>query len=490
MSRLTLLLVVAAVACAQTPTIMAVVNGASYAQGSIAPGEFVTIYGNNLAAGMTLCVKPGDTSLPTSCGGVSVLINSAAAPLLLVSASQINVQVPFDITGSKATLQVTRQGGAQSAMVNLVVAPTAPGLFTQSNNGQGVGSFLNTSGALATASNPAQQGDALTIFGTGFGVTDPPVASGLLVLPNPVPTVKAAFSATVGGQNAQVFFAGLAPNQVGIVQVNLRVPQGLPSGNLPVVMTVGGVAANTVLLPVGTPQPAITQIYNTASGGAAIESGSWVSISGVNLSGTTRIWQTSDFNGNILPAKLDGVSVTINGKSAAVYYISPAQLNVQAPQDTATGPVQVTVTNQYGSTSGQTLLANYAPGFFQFAGNKYPAAVHPDGAYVAPVGYFGAASRPAQPGETILIFGTGFGPTNPATPAGQVVSGAPPLADLTQLKVTIGGVVATVAYAGITYVGEYQLNVVVPALPDGDRTIVASIGGASTQSGLSITIKN
>jgi len=131
------------------------------------------------------------------------------------------------------------------------------------------------------------------------------------------------------------------------------------------------------------------------------------------------------------------------------------------------------------------------PGFFAIQG-KYPAAVHIDGSYVAPVGYFGssAASRPAAPGEVILLFGTGFGPTTPTVAAGQIFGGAAPLADGTQLHMTIGGAPATVQFAGMVAAGEYQFNVVVPSVSDGDQAIVATIAGFATQAGLSISVKN
>ena len=235
----------------------------------------------------------------------------------------------------------------------------------------------------------------------------------------------------------------------------------------------------------------ITGVSNGASFAPGIESGSWVSIFGTNLSATSRAWQTGDFSGNTLPTKLDGVSVTINGKSAAVWYISPGQLNVQAPGDSATGPVPVVVTNTYGTATGTATLAPYAPGFFAIQG-KYPAAVHTDSVLVAPVGYFGnsVASRPAASGEVILLFGTGFGPTTPPVPAGQIFSGGAPLADLTQLHMTIGGAPVTVQFAGMVAAGEYQFNVVVPKVGDGDQAIVTTIAGFATQSGLSISVKN
>jgi uncharacterized protein (TIGR03437 family) len=236
--------------------------------------------------------------------------------------------------------------------------------------------------------------------------------------------------------------------------------------------------------------PAITGISNNASGAAAIEAGSWVSIYGSGLSTTTRSWQASDFSGNNLPTTLDNVSVTIDGKKAAISYISPGQLNVQAPTDAATGPVQVQVTNASGSATGTATLQSYSPAFFTFQG-KYAAAVHnTDGVLVAPAGYFGtgAPSRPAQPGEILQIYATGLGLTTPAAPSGQLVSSPEPLSDLTQLHVTIGGVAATVQWAGIVAAGEYQVNVFAPSLVTGDQAIVATIGGATSQTGISIPI--
>ncbi len=238
--------------------------------------------------------------------------------------------------------------------------------------------------------------------------------------------------------------------------------------------------------------PTITGVSNSASGAPAIESGSWVSIYGTGLAATTRPWQASDFSGNNLPTTLDGVSVLIDGKKAAISYVSPGQLNVQAPTDTATGAVPVQVTNSFGTATGTATLQNYSPAFFTFQ-TRYAAAVHnSDGVYVAPAGSFGSAatSRPAQPGETLQIYATGFGPTTPAVPAGQLVGSAAPLSNLTQLKVTIGGVAATVQFAGIVAAGEYQINVMVPQVPNGDQPILATIAGASSQTGVAIPILN
>ena len=238
--------------------------------------------------------------------------------------------------------------------------------------------------------------------------------------------------------------------------------------------------------------PVITGVTNSASGAAGIEAGSWVSIYGTGLATTTRSWQASDFTGTALPTIIDHVTVLIDGKNAAIAYVSPGQLNVQAPADTATGTVPVVVTNLNGTAAGSAKLQNYAPGLFTFQG-KYAAALHnSDGVPVAPAGYLGpsATSRPAQPGESIQIYATGLGPTTPAVPPGQLVAAPAAIANLTQLKVTVGGVPATIQYAGIVAPGEYQINLIVPPQSDGDQAIVVSIGGASSASTVDLPIEN
>ena len=233
----------------------------------------------------------------------------------------------------------------------------------------------------------------------------------------------------------------------------------------------------------------ITRVLNGASGRPEIASGSWVSLYGAALSATTRVWQASDSQGGNLPGSLDGVSVTINGKPAAIGYVSPGQLNVLAPTDTATGPVVVQVQNAAGSAAAMATLRSYAPGFFM--NGNYVSAVHADGTPVAPVGFFGRAarSRPAQPGETIALYATGFGPTAPAVPAGQIVSAPAPLATPNQLEVRVGPSVARVSYAALIAAGVYQIQIVVPPLPDGDAPVMAQIGGAGTQASVWLAIQ-
>jgi virginiamycin B lyase len=236
--------------------------------------------------------------------------------------------------------------------------------------------------------------------------------------------------------------------------------------------------------------PLVSGIVNGASFLPDIAAGAWITIQGTNLSATTRTWSSSDFvNGN-LPTNLDGVSATVNGVAAYVYYISSTQLNVLAPDDTATGQVQVQVTNFNGTSN--SFAANesaVSPAFFLFT-SKYPAAVHTSGVLVGTAGLIaGANFAPAKPGENILVFGTGFGPTNPPLQAGKLVTTAESLANTA--TVTIGGQSAKVLFAGLSASGLDQLNVTIPAgLPDGDAGLVASVGGVSTQANLFVTIQH
>jgi uncharacterized protein (TIGR03437 family) len=233
-------------------------------------------------------------------------------------------------------------------------------------------------------------------------------------------------------------------------------------------------------------------IANAASNQAVIASGSWMVIYGDHLSATTRAWGTADFAGNKLPTSLDGVSVQINGENAAVEFITPSQINVLTPADIQPGQVSVTVTNAQGTSAPATVtLQTFSPGFFMFGpdNGRYPAALNSDGVFLGPSGLFGDAAKthPAKPGDTILLFGTGFGPTNPPMPADQLFQSAAPLSDPSLLSVQIGGVAAAVQFAGLVGPGLYQLNVVVPDLPDGDQAVSASIGGSTTQSNAFIT---
>lgn len=251
------------------------------------------------------------------------------------------------------------------------------------------------------------------------------------------------------------------------------------------------------LRPAGTP-PALraeNPVVNGASYAAGISPGAWITIFGENLApaGVSRIWNpaTEIIDGR-LPTSLEGTSVTVNGRAAAVYFVSAGQLNVQAPDDDATGPVELKVTTPSGSARATVALLRHAPGLFAFSPqrSRYVAAVHAGGTLAAPGDLFGgdAKARPAKPENVIQIYGTGFGPTTPPTPAGIVVREPAVLADPGALKIRIGELEAPLAWAGLVGAGLYQFNVVVPSLAPGDHLVVAEIAGQRSQPGLYLNI--
>jgi uncharacterized protein (TIGR03437 family) len=229
------------------------------------------------------------------------------------------------------------------------------------------------------------------------------------------------------------------------------------------------------------------------SSSSTIQPGEWVSIYGTNLASGTVTW-----NGNF-PTSLDGTSVTINGKAAYLSFVSPGQINLQAPNDTATGTVPVVVTTANGSATSNVTLAQFAPSFL-LLDTKHVAGIivrsngsgaYGGGAYdiIGPAGTsLGYATVPAQAGDNIELYGVGFGPTNPVEPAGQVFSAA--AATTNPVELLINNVNVTPAFAGLSSAGLYQLNVTVPpGLGTGDVSLQATVGGAQTHSGVVISLR-
>jgi uncharacterized protein (TIGR03437 family) len=241
--------------------------------------------------------------------------------------------------------------------------------------------------------------------------------------------------------------------------------------------------------------PSITSGGVVPVGGAVstIQPGEWVSICGTNLASSIVSW-----NGDF-PTSLGGTSVTINGKSAYLSFVSPTQINLQAPGDTATGSVSLVVTTASGTATSTVTLAQFAPSFL-LLDSKYIAGIilrsDGSGAYgggtydiIGPRGdSLGYATVAAKPGHVLEIFGAGFGPTNPAVPAGQAFSGAAPTTNPVTLR--INNVSVTPAFAGLTGAALYQINLKVPAvLGTGDVSLAPIAGGVPTQSGVVISVQ-
>jgi uncharacterized protein (TIGR03437 family) len=241
--------------------------------------------------------------------------------------------------------------------------------------------------------------------------------------------------------------------------------------------------------------PTITQgrVVPVYSSVPVIQPGSFVSIYGNSLASGNYLW-----NGDF-PASLGGTSVTINNKPAYLLYVSPTQLNLQAPDDTATGLVSVVANTPYGTATSTVTLAAYGPSFSLLGDGKHVAGEiatpNGTGAYaggiydlVGPSNTFSFSTRPVKAGETLTLYGVGFGPTTPHVPAGQIFSSAAPTN--TPVTITIGSMNANVSFAGITEAGLYQFNLIVaPNIGSGDQPLQATVNGIETPAGPVVTVQ-
>lgn len=257
------------------------------------------------------------------------------------------------------------------------------------------------------------------------------------------------------------------------------------------ISVVCGAAALALTITAAPAPPLISRVVTAEGEAAVIAPNTWVEVKGSNLApaGDIRVWQGSDFRNGQMPTSLDGVSVTVNGRRAFLYYISPTQVNILTPPEALPASTQVVVTNNGAAGAPFTAAAqSISPSFFVFSDNQHVAAVHANGDLVgaASLSIPGYTFSPAQPGEVLEIYANGFGPTSTPVVPGSVMQGGT-LSPLPAIKV--GGIPATVQFAGLVFPGEYQFNVVIPAnVPGGDQPIVASYNGSNTQSGTVITI--
>ncbi len=227
------------------PAISALTNAASYATGGVAPGEIISLFGTGLGplAGVPLSLTPTGL-VSTTLGGTQVLFDGIQAPLIYVRADQVSAIAPYAIGDGRATTHVIVQyNGQVSAVFTVPIVGSAPALFTADASGRGQGAILNEDGSVNSLSNPAAKGSVVVLYGTGEGATDPPGVDGKLavdVLPKPTLPV----TVSVDGKDAQVLYAGAAPTEVaGVIQVNVFLPNGVRSGEVPVVLEVGGLAS-------------------------------------------------------------------------------------------------------------------------------------------------------------------------------------------------------------------------------------------------------
>ena len=222
-----------------TPVVKAVLSSASYQGGSLAPGEFVTLFGANLGPA-ALTVAPAGT-FPKTLGLTTVMFDGILAPVLYASATQTSVQVPYGIQIGNTVLTVQRIGAISSPMA-IASVPALPGFFTVDTSGRGPIAAINQDGTLNSPSNPALRGSIVSLYGTGEGITTPASVEGAITpSTQPFPQTTLASSVTFSGAPATIKYLGETPTVVsGLFQLSVVVPSNAPTGPVSVVLNING----------------------------------------------------------------------------------------------------------------------------------------------------------------------------------------------------------------------------------------------------------
>ncbi len=298
------------------------------------------------------------------------------------------------------------------------------------------------------------------------------------------------------------------PPATNVGNVTIYVAGNAGSGNPPSADNDHIYSTKYTVAPVAAgPAPAISSggiVSAGAFGGfTAATAGSWIEIYGSNLGPSTAYqWAGSDFNGNNAPTKLQGVSLTVNGQSAFIDYVSAGQVNAQIPSGVGTGPATVILTTSSGPSAPYTLTLNalepglLAPSSFTIGGKQYVVAFNSDGSYTLPTtSALGLNSRPAKPGETLTIYGVGFGPAavnGTQISPGVIVTQANSLTN--SMQMFFGGTQATLSYFGLapSFVGLYQFNVTVPtSITNSDAVpLTFNVGGNTGSQTLYTAVHN
>ncbi len=219
------------------PQIAAVVSAAD-SKSPVAPGGLITLYGSNLSpTNLATSQIPVPTALANSC----ITVNGQPIPLIFVSPTQINAQMPFQAVGAETV--VVHTPGGTSDNYNLIVQPNAPAVFLSGVAGPETNLptvIRAANGLLATDSNPIHQSDTLVIYVTGLGQTNPAGLTGYPAPGVPLSNALTAPTVTLGGMSLPVLYAGLAPGEVGVNQINVTVPANTPTGlSLPLTIDQG-----------------------------------------------------------------------------------------------------------------------------------------------------------------------------------------------------------------------------------------------------------
>jgi len=486
------ILITSAVAGAQT-VIDEVTDAASFAP-RVAPGSLATIFGTNLADGTQ---QASGFPLPQTMAGATVYINQASVPLLYVSETQINFQVPSALTAGTASMYVTRDGG-QSAVFQFTVVTSSPAIFQDTSNHAVAQNAVDNSTNSST--NPVASGAVAVVYLTGQGPVDNTVADGTATPDSPLSTATGTASATIGGTNATVQFLGLTPGYSALAQANIQVPS-LATGDYPLVITVGGYVSASVLLSVsgsGTAPPTYLTLVgqlnfaNGASSSVAVY-GNTTYLCGpnrINIINTSDVtapiyygeFGDSDLAGNggkcvINTATSEPILVDIVGPGSsptfAVYNITSPESPIKLSQQSTApytyladlsflGTIGYASTSWY-QTSGNSITAQYGDFVAYDFSTLFPVLV----SAVVPNGSAASSNLSVKPNALVLQSGsysnTAYAATTTSTGAGTTGNAALDVINVSDVKSMQAVEQVTVANAAIFLGFGYDYNLLLLA---------------------------
>lgn len=449
------LILLPGLAMAAVPTIQSVADSAGFGPRG-APGSLATLFGTALASGTaTASAFP----LSTTMEGASVTVGGTAAPLLYVSPTQINFQIPSSVKAGQANVVVTGPGGT-STTYSFTVTAAAPAIFQYGTNHA---LAQNAGGTLNSESAPAAAGSVITVYLTGQGAVSNPVTDGTAAPLSPLSNASATASATIGPASAVVQFLGLTPEFAGLAQANIQVPS-LPSGDYPLVITMGGlVSASAVVSVSGSGTAYTSPLALVGSAAFAGSSSASVALYGnvayvcgpnriemVNVTSLTAPAVIGEFGDSVLNGA--GEVCAVNAS------VTPAYLVVVVGSNTAS--TESLAVFSLSNPSSPTLLTVASTSFghledFSFSGN-YGFSTSSYFTYLNSNG-----DITAQAGEVVV-----FNFTNPAAP--QFVVALPssgnqePYANVVQ---QLYSYIASTTATGTSNVGNGVLDVVTIASP-------------------------
>jgi uncharacterized protein (TIGR03437 family) len=454
----------------------------------IAPGSVISIFGTGFAnSSASVANPPYDTQL----NGTSVVLGGALLPISAVAPGRIDAVVPFDAPVNARQQILIQRGVALSSPQAITVSSAQPAIYSSDGTGAGQALIYRVASdgtqTAAGPSNPAQPGDKIVIICAGLGQVDQTLQAGSPAPGAPPAQVTAAVvSVRLGSSVIMADSATLVPGKAGVYQVQVTIPGSVQTGDaVSVAVLVNGQSSQpgvtlAIAGPAGNATPTITSI-NTAYGSAAIAQNDFIEIHGTNLA-------ASAVGPSSLATQLGGVSVSVNGNPALLYYVSLAQINALTPLDNTTGPVSVVVTsNGVSSASFTANLQPVTPAFLRYDANGHVTATHADYSYLGPAS-LGSAFTPGKPGETIITYAVGFGlPSAALVPGAATQTGSLPALPVCQLS----GAPMQVAFAGLGgFAGLYQLNLTIPTTAAaGDNPLSCTYGGQTTPAGVVLSVQ-